>query len=101
MKQLLYGLFSISGAFGLWALLASAQGSDSEVALPSALSEGSALLALNLVDGTGEGFAGLAADTPVTVLEVDGTWLLLEYPNQVGGPAWVNSQGIVSFQTRR
>ncbi len=100
MKQLLYGLFSLAGAFGLWTLLAAAQplGPDT---LPAVLVEGTTMLDLNLAKGTGIGFAGLAADTPVAILEVSGAWLLLEFPTQTGGPTWVNSAGIVSCKVRR
>ncbi|MFT5059428.1 MAG: hypothetical protein ACI89E_002212 [Planctomycetota bacterium] len=99
MKQFLTGLFATAGVFALFTLL-SASPAPALVRGGNGITQGTTLRSLNLIKGTGGGFAAVSADTPVTVVRVEGDWILVDYPAQVGGDTWLNQSAIISYQVR-
>jgi hypothetical protein len=69
--------------------------------MPAELMAGSTVFGFNVLAGTGQALAGLEASTPVTIRELRGSWLRVDYPTQKTGPVWVNSSALVSFRTDR
>ena len=99
MKLFLPTLFTLAGAFALFSLTSASSAPGPSSAL-SGISEGTTMRSLNMMKGTAGGFTGLRSDTPVTVLKVEGDWILVDYPAQVGGPTWLNQNAIISYQER-
>ncbi len=69
--------------------------------LPGGIRAGSVVFAFSVLQGGAGGLGNLDAKTPVTLREVQGDWVLIDYPAKVGGPSWVNVNSIVSYQITR
>jgi hypothetical protein len=75
---------------------ASPQGS-----VPVELRKGGTLFGFSVLRSTQPALDGLSPATPVSIRDVKENWILVDYPTQTSGPAWVNVDNVVSFRTNR
>ena len=69
--------------------------------LPASLGKGRTVFGLSVLQSSGKPLEGLDKNTPVTVQDVQGGWLLVDFPTQRTGPVWINGSAVVSFRVNR
>ena len=69
--------------------------------LPASLAKGRTVFGLSVLQSSGKPLEGLGKTTPVTVQDVQGGWLLVDFPTQRTGPVWINGSAVVSFRVNR
>lgn len=100
MKNSSSMLLGAAAALALcWLVSAAAPAASPE--LPTQLKTGGTVFGFDVLSGGGKGLAGLSPETPVTVREMSGDWILVDFPTQKSGPVWVNGNMLVSFRTNR
>jgi hypothetical protein len=53
------------------------------------------------VAGTANPLAGSSTNTPISVREIKGDWIRIDFPNMKTSPTWVSINNIISFRKNR
>ena len=81
--------------------LVSAAAPNTPDKMPGGVTKGGVVFGLNLQAGATKGMKNLTENTPVTLMEIDGGWILVDFPGQSTGPVWINSAAVISYRTNR
>lgn len=102
MKTVAFALLCAAlatAAFPLSSALSAAPAPQEEV--PEALNRGRVITGFSVLPGSLPVLKGVSKSTPVTIRAVSGKWVEIDYPGQVGGPVWINTDLVVSFRVER
>ncbi|MEO2093779.1 MAG: hypothetical protein ABGY71_06920 [bacterium] len=98
MKNL--SLILSGAALATLALLSTAAG-GAQPAQEQSFRAGATIFGLNLVAGTANPLAGSSTNTPISVREIKGDWIRIDFPNMKTSPTWVSINNIISFRKNR
>jgi len=101
MKNLALVLSGAALAAAAFALVSAVSPSPSVGDVPSDIGKGRVVTGFSVLPGSLPVLAGLDDNTPVTIRDVEGTWIEIDYPTQRTGPVWINTNLVVSFRVER